>query len=237
MNCLRLAACCLAGAICASPAFGVTALTADTSMQEPPADLWSVDLLTGETTLWPTPDALGPGSWNGLSVRTTEPGVVYAAQNPRAPLFDDPQTSRLARVDTATGSVTMFPLYDEATLGFEQPFTTSIAVRPGETDVAYVSGSAVRIGQRYLWQVDLETGEVAGPAVRIPEDVSITAMTFDPTGETLWGADRDGRVFTIDPETAALEVVAETEGETIEGLEFDPYTGRLYYIEGLLRDD
>lgn len=219
-------------ALAASPSTAALTFTIDTSMQAAPVELWTVDLESAETTAWTGIENLGPGSWNGLSVHTSEPGVLYAVNNPRPPVFDDPQTSRLSRIDLTTGAVTMFPLYDEATLGFAEPFATAIAIQPGETSRAYVGGSAIRLGERYLWQVELASGEAVGPAVRVPDDVDFRSMTFDPSGQTLWGADGDGRVFTIDPATAAIQVVAETDLDwNIEGLDFDPYTGRLYLIE------
>ena len=234
MNWLRAAACLAIAAAGTSPLRGTLLYTADTAMIDfAPPELWTVDSLTGEATPWPQPENLGPGSWNGLAVRTTEPGVIYAVNNPRPPVFEDPQTSRLARVDAATGSVTFFPLYDEAELGFPEPFTTSIAVKPGDTGTAYAAGFATRLAdQRYLWQVDLATGAVLGPAVQIPDHTAIRAMTFDPTGETLWGADDAGRVFTINADTGELAVVGDTGlAGSIEGLEFDPFSGRLLAIE------
>lgn len=198
----------------------------------------TLDPLTGATTPIPPLAGLGPGSWNGLAELPGNDDYLYAVNNPRPPTFDDPQTSRLARIDRHTGEVTAFPLFAEDILGFAEPFSTAIVVSPLDKSRAIIAGFATRIpGARYLWQVDLETGTVLGPGVPIEEAKALRSMTFDPAGEKLYALDETRRLVVVDPATGMLDVVGDT-GLTanVEGLAFDPYTSRLLAIEGGLQD-
>jgi hypothetical protein len=198
----------------------------------------TLDPLSGVTTPIPPLAGLGAGSWNGLAELPGNDDFLYAVNNPRPPTFDDPQTSRLARIDRHTGEVTTLPLFDEDTLGFDEPFSTAIVISPFDKSRAIIAGFATRIpGARYLWQVDIGTGTVLGPGVPVEGAKALRSMTFDPTGEKLYALDETRRLVVVDPATGMLDVVGDT-GLTanVEGLAFNPYTSRLLAIEGGLQD-
>ena len=135
----------------------------------------------------------------------------------------------------------MLSLFDESALGFEEPLATALAIRPGQTTRAVVAGFAAREKKmRYLWEVDLTTGEVLGPAVPLFTGEAIRAMTFDLKGDILLGVDETGSLVEIDPMTGMTtsrgDVPLSRTTNLVEGLAFHPFSGELFAIEAGLAD-
>ncbi len=192
----------------------------------------SVNQETGLATALDPDGSLGLGSWNGLTSVPGQSDILFAVNNPRPATIDDPQFSRLASIDPATGDATLFPLFDMETLGRPEVFSTAIAVSVLDTAVAVVAGfDRSEVGTRVLWKVSLETGEVLGPAVMIEDGEKISAMTYSLDGSTLYGTGEDGQLVTIDPDTGDLTEIGDPGLQnSLEGLAFRPSDGALFAI-------
>lgn len=201
-------------------------------------NLFVVDIATGATSPAPQVTELGFDTFNGLSSVPGDSSVLYALNNPRPAVFEDPQTSRLARIDLATGEVTLFPLFDESTLGFAEPFSHAIAISQKDKSKAIVAGVATRERrERYLWEIDLTDGSVIGPAIRIPDERGLRSLTYGLEGETLYGMDFEGNLVTADHVTGTLSTVGDPGlSDFVEGLAFHPFSGELYAVNGQFSD-
>jgi hypothetical protein len=196
-------------------------------------NLYVVDPQTGLAALPPFPASFRPVTWNDLAAVPGDSTALFAVHNPRPPLFEDPQTSRIARIDLQTGALTLFPLFDETSLGFAEPFSHAIAISKKDKSTAVVAGAAVRERRMsFLWRVDLDDGQVLGPAVPIVDGRGLRSMTYSLDGETLFGMDDEGRLVTVNPDTGELTIVGDPLlTDFVEGLGFDPYTEELYAID------
>lgn len=198
-----------------------------------------VDQETGAATSVDPDLPLGPDSWAGLAAAPGNSQFVYALQNPTPLHFGDPPTSRLAKIDTATGEATLFPLFDVSVLGSPGPTSTAIAISPLDPAVATVVAFEFEApGERLLFDVSLETGEVLGPAMILPQRTAIRAITYSPDGQTLYATNDVGALATLNPTTGVLTTIGDPAGLSsfINGLAFRPEDGLLYAIDAGLND-
>jgi WD40 repeat protein len=197
-----------------------------------PGNLLRVDTTTGAATSVAPELSLGPGSWNGLSTWPSDSSVLVAVNNPRPATFDDPQFSRLSRIDAATGAATLLPLFDGSVLGSEQVFSSALAISPLAPNVAVVIGADRSFPpQSLIWTADVDTGAVLTAAQ--PLSTRIESLTFAPDGVTLFGADQQGQLVNIDPNTAEVTLVGDPGlSNFITGLAFRPGDGTLFAIDG-----
>lgn len=205
-------------------------------------DLYTVDQTTGASTkvgAFGTSDSFG-----GLSAREGD-ADLYGVLSPYTQA-DGTSSARLIEISTSTGAATAFPLFSEATLGFENPFATGIAISPTKPGVAVVAGfrggdiNDPGFGDNFLWNVDVSTGSVLGAAVSMSE--WITALTFSLDGSTLYGAVNGGlggtaRLVTVDPSTGNITTIGKMTGASIvQGLAFRPDDGTLFAINAYITD-
>lgn len=199
--------------------------------------LWSVDVETGSTSET-TFDVLGPGSWNGVAASPVDGNLIYAVNNPRPAQLQDPSFSRLVRIDLNAGQSTPLPLFDNELLGSPSIVSTGIAISIQEPDVAIVVGSDTRIPPNpYLYRVDVATGDLLEPAKIMTNVRRLESLTFSRDGSTLYGANQDGELVTIVPETADVSVVGGPGlSNHLTGLAFEPDDETLFAIDGLRSD-
>ena len=181
---------------------------------------------------------LGPGSWTGLALVPGATDVLYAIQNPPLKLLDDPQFSRLVRVDLEAGSSVQFPLYDGNALGSEEIFGTAIAISVSEPDLAVMVGNDRGFPPRQLiWKVDLASGLVAESVRELLDVQRLDSLAFAPDGQTLLGTDDQGRLVSIDYSAASSSVIGDPLlSNFLTGLTFDATGEQLYAIEGASKD-
>ncbi len=200
----------------------------------------AVDQATGKATSVAPNISLGPDSWAGLAaVPNGSPGVVYALQNPTPAVFGDPPTSRLVRINTATGVSTMLPLFDVSVLGSPGPTSTALAISPLNPTVATVVAFEFEApGERLMFKVSLDTGAVLGPAMILPQRTAIRALTYSPDGQTLYATDASGALATLNETTGVLTTIGDPAGLSnfINGLAFRPEDGALFAIDAGLND-
>jgi hypothetical protein len=199
-----------------------------------------VDQATGKATSVDPETGLGPDSWAGLaSVPGGDPAYVYALQNPTPEEFGDPPTSRLVKINSATGIPSPFPLFDVDILGSPGPTSTALAINPLNPNVATVVAFEFESpGDRLLFKVSLATGEVLGPALVLPQRTAIRALTYSPDGRTLYASDAQGALATLNEMTGVLTTVGDPAGLSnfINGLAFRPEDGALFAIDAGLND-
>lgn len=198
--------------------------------------LFEVDQATGATT--EVIADLGPTSWSGLSASVSEDGILYAIQNPRPAVFEDPQFSRLSRIDVANQSAELFPLFDSQILGVAELFAMGIAISPLLPDTAIVVGNDREIPPNpYIWEVNLMDGSVREAARELSGVRRIESLTYSPDGSTLYGTNQDGALITVDVANASVSTVGDP-GITnfVTGLAFHPTSGDLFAIDGLSQD-
>jgi len=201
-------------------------------------NLLLVDTVSGAASPVAPDRSLGPGSWNGLSSWPTDSNIVFAVNNPRPARFEDPQFSRLSRIDLTSGTATLFPHFDSDVLGSPEIFSLGVAISPLEPNIAVVVGVDRGIPPtNMMFRVDVTTGVVLDTAVRIDGASRIESLTFGPDGTTLFGTDDDGRLVNLDPDTAQITIVGDPElTDFITGLAFRPSDGALFAIDGLRQD-
>jgi hypothetical protein len=199
-------------------------------------NLLRVDQQTGAATPLAPEDSLGPGSWSGLSASATDSSVLYAVNNPLPPNLDAPQFSHLARIDLTTATASLFPAFDTGELGYENVFSSALAISPLDPDIAVVAGFDRSFPpQRLLWTADVRTGQVRGPGIEIASNLA--ALTFGPDGVTLYGTDSDGQLLTVNPDTGDATVVGDPGlSNFLTGLAFHPQDGTLFATEGFRED-
>jgi len=197
-----------------------------------------VDPSTGTTTAINPSIGLGAGSWSGLAADFNDPGFLFGLNNPRPPMFEDPQTSRLARIDLSTGEAELLPLFDTQTLGFSQPFSTGLAVSPLNPDVAIVVGwDRPEPRVRILWKVNTQTGEVLGPAIPIEGQLRLESLTVGPDGETFYATNQLGELVTLNSDTGKVTAIGSPGlSDFLTGLVFRPEDNTLLAIDGESRD-
>lgn len=200
----------------------------------------AVDQTSGAATAVDPDVSLGGSAWAGLAVVPGgDPFVAYSLQNPPPPVFGVPPTSRLARIDTRTGTATLFPLFDVEVLGSPGPVSTGIAISPLEPNVATVVAFEFNPpGERLLFKVSLDTGEVLGPAMILPQRTAINALAYSLDGQTLYATDAVGALATLNPTTGVLTKIGDPAGLSnfINGLAFRPEDGALFAIDAGLND-
>ena len=236
----RFGRCMAGGMALAMATLGATAVEAvelyvlNTSRQQDPT-LRRVDLATGATEPVAEDQTLEVGSWSGL---TSVPGLdnhVYAIHNPPTPLGDS-QQSHLVKIRTTDGAVTNFPFFDTEALGVGAVFGTGIAVSPLNPNVATVSGFEL-FGPKFLFEVDLSSGAVLGPSVEIASGERLESLTYSLDGHTLYAADDDGRINTVNTETGELDLLLDPDlTDFLTGMAFHPDDGAFYLIDGFNRD-
>lgn len=190
---------------------------------------------TGKSTSVTPTLSLGPGSWNGLSAHPTDSSVIYAVNNPRPLTLDDPQFSRLSRIDLETGTATPFPLFDGTELGSAEIFSSALAISPLEPDVAVVVGSDTEFPPNpFIWKVNLADGSIAETVRPLNNVRRLEAITFSADGSRLLGTDEAGRLVSLDEENAEVSVIGDPNlSSFLTGLAFDPGDENvLYAIEG-----
>ncbi len=194
-----------------------------------------VDPVNGGSTPINADSSLGPGSWNGLARLPGNSDFAYAVNNPHPGTFANPQTSRMARINIADGTATLFPLFDQNTLGVPEIFSTGIAISPLNPFIAIATGREVRGGdKRLIWKVHLATGTVLGPAVELQDGIRLHALDFSLDGTTLYAINNDAQLVTVVPETGAVTILGDTGipmTRALEGLAFRPEDGTLFAIE------
>ncbi len=200
----------------------------------------AVDQASGGSTAVDPNVSLGASAWAGLAtVPGGDPAVAFALQNPPPPVFGVPPTSRLARIDTRTGTATLFPLFDVGVLGSPGPVSTGMAMSPLEPNVATVVAFEFDPpGERLLFKVSLDTGEVLGPAMILPQRTAINALAYSLDGLTLYATDAVGALSTLNPTTGVLTKIGDPAGLSnfINGLAFRPEDGTLFAIDAGLND-
>ncbi len=201
-------------------------------------NLLLVDTASGAAAPVAPDRSLGPGSWNGLSSWPTDSNIVFAVNNPRPARFEDPQFSRLSRIDLASGTATLFPHFDSDVLGSPEVFSLGVAISPLDPNIAVVVGVDRRIPPtNMMFRVDVTTGAVLDTALQINDASRIESLTFSPDGATLFGTDDDGRLVNLDPDTAQITIVGDPElTDFVTGLAFRPSDGALFAIDGLRQD-
>jgi hypothetical protein len=230
---------CLVGAClgAAAAAEGSALLAINTSG---PGAFVVVDAATGRATAVDPEMSLGTASWVGLAtVPGGDPSVAYALHNPPPPVFGESPQSRLARIDTQLGTATLLPFFDVDILGSPGPVSTAIAISPLEPGVATVMAFEFDApGDRLLFKVSLDTGEVLGPALVLPERKAINAITYSPDGLTLYATDPDGALATLNPTTGVLTRIGDPAGVSsfVTGLAFRPEDGALFAIDAGFND-
>jgi len=199
--------------------------------------LWSIDLQSGSTS--PTDfAALGAGSWNGLTPSAVESNVLYAVNNERPATLDDPSFSRLVQIDLNTGTSMPFPLFDNEVLGSPSIVSSGIAISPLEPGVAFIAGNDTGFPPNpYLYRVDTTTGEVLETATSLTNVRRLESLTFSLDGSTLYGANEEGELVTIDTQTGEVaEIGSPGLSDFLTGLAFQPNDETLYAIDGLRSD-
>ncbi len=202
-----------------------------------PGNLLRVDAANGIATPLAT-ESLGEGSWNGLSSSPTNSNILFAVNNPRPATLDDPQFSRLARIDLAGGTANLFPFFDTDVLGHTDVFSSALAISSLEPGVAVVAGFDGEFPpNRILWKVDLSNGEALGRAVPTQDSTGLESLTYSLDGTTLFGADTDGRLVKVDAETGGITAVGDPGlSNFISGLAFRPDDGTLFAIDAFRAD-
>jgi len=205
-----------------------------------PGNFLVVDQASGAATPVSPDVALGTQSWAGLAtVPGGDPTVAYALHNPPPPNLEVSPKSRLARIDTRTGTATMLPFFDPAVLGSPGPVSTAMAISPQEPNVATVLAfEKDPPGDRLLFKVSLDTGAVLGPALVLPERTAINALAYSPDGLLLYATDAQGALALLNPTTGVLTRIGDPAGLSsfITGLAFRPEDNVLFAIDAGFND-
>jgi hypothetical protein len=175
----------------------------------PYSELELIDTKKGNGTYTWTLDieVVGDGifslGWIPFGLAFDTDGTMYVTQNVIS--FDATEVrSRLARVDSETGEVTV--------IGDPVPFNTS-GPDIDANGVMYVCGFQVDalgyiFGNSSLWRVDKATGEFI--EVGDTGHTNWMDLAFHPNG-SLWGT-FDNELYTIDPQTGASTFVTHIDG-------------------------
>lgn len=200
-------------------------------------ELYEIDIATGATN--EVLGDLGIHSWSGLASAPGSTDSIYALHNPRPTTLEDPQFSRIVKLDVAAEMVTTFPFFDAASLGVGDVFSTGIAISPLAPEAAVLVGNDRSFPPiPHIWTVDLATGAVLDEARPLSEALRIESLTYSHDGSMLLATNQIGELVTIDFETAEVTPVGDPGlTKSITGIVINPANGQLLAIDGQGQDD
>lgn len=187
------------------------------------------------STVWPGKSCNCSESTEAIAWRPGDSGHLYGVINSRV------ASARLARIDVRTGHYDLYPIFDSSSLGMSKAFADGIAVSSANPDVAVVTGfdsdvTSSTYAEHFVWTIDLNGGSVLTSGVLMSAKVGVITFTLD--GTRVFGADENGRLVTLDPDTGMSQVIGDPGlSDYIEGLSFRPSDGMLFAIDGYTADN